>query len=358
MCSGHHGTTADDSAYIWCVERFWLLRKMVECCAFTLTARHMVTRYGSMWMIFWHGLREHHHSGHPYWWCCCWSWGCLCPGIRLHFLTRLTGLGGASQFLLDSVSLAGETSEDRRAAQGIKALEATPSSRSPMTHWPLASADIGLALPTPTLDSTLQGLASHPYYILCWAWIMWHFRSSLLHLTFNCCWPKTFSSTQGVAWHHVGENRKHQCDDPGWSDVLCIKSHHVLVGITDPTMPRRKLDSDASDALNCWWQLLVSTPFSLSMLPSNHIPLKATADDDIKRPCGLGWRCIFPWRVSGLVVISDPRAHAVCIGLGRRWYAETHRSLGAPCAICAVVLHWFSTAKDSCTDLLQPGYWQ
>ena len=57
-----------------------------------------------------------------------------------------------------------------------------------------------------------------------------------------------------------------------------IKSRRVWIGISDPSTPHRKPDEEALDALLAWAQLLVSTPFSLSMCPPTHVPVQATAD--------------------------------------------------------------------------------
>lgn len=59
---------------------------------------------------------------------------------------------------------------------------------------------------------------------------------------------------------------------------LQIKSRRIWVGITDPISPHRTLDADAQAALLVWSQLVVSTPFSLSMLP---IELNAAADETL-----------------------------------------------------------------------------
>ena len=42
---------------------------------------------------------------------------------------------------------------------------------------------------------------------------------------------------------------------------LHIKSRRVWLGILDPTSPQRKVDDEASETLQDWLQLLVSTPF-------------------------------------------------------------------------------------------------
>ena len=57
-----------------------------------------------------------------------------------------------------------------------------------------------------------------------------------------------------------------------------IKSRRVWVGISDPTAPHRKLDEEALGALSVWSQLLVSTPFLLSMCPPSQLPVQATTD--------------------------------------------------------------------------------
>jgi len=46
-------------------------------------------------------------------------------------------------------------------------------------------------------------------------------------------------------------------------ESLHIKSRRVWLGILDPTSPQQKLDDEASETLQVWLQLLVSTPFSL-----------------------------------------------------------------------------------------------
>ena len=61
-------------------------------------------------------------------------------------------------------------------------------------------------------------------------------------------------------------------------EALHLKSRRVWVGISDPTTPNRKLDDEATETLNIWLQLLVSTPFSLSMCPPDWIQVNATAD--------------------------------------------------------------------------------
>ena len=74
-----------------------------------------------------------------------------------------------------------------------------------------------------------------------------------------------------------------------------IKSRRVWVGISDPSSPNRKLDDEASETLQVWLQLLVSTPFSLSMCPPTWIPVQATADAMASTSmAGLGGAAIFP----------------------------------------------------------------
>ena len=79
----------------------------------------------------------------------------------------------------------------------------------------------------------------------------------------------------------------------------------------------------------------------------------------IKRPCWPGWSSILPWWVSGLVSISDSSFwNTVCMGLGWRRCAKAHCHLGDPCAVRAMVLHWFSSSTVTRTYLVPPGYWQ
>jgi hypothetical protein len=74
-----------------------------------------------------------------------------------------------------------------------------------------------------------------------------------------------------------------------------IKSRRVWVGISDPSSPNRKLDDEASETLQVWLQLLVSTPFSLSMCPPTWIPVQAPADAMASTSmAGLGGAAIFP----------------------------------------------------------------
>ena len=76
---------------------------------------------------------------------------------------------------------------------------------------------------------------------------------------------------------------------------LHIKSRRVWLGILDPTSPNRKLHDEASETLQVWLQLLVSTPFSLSMCPPTWIQVQATADAMASTSmAGLGGPAIFP----------------------------------------------------------------
>ena len=76
---------------------------------------------------------------------------------------------------------------------------------------------------------------------------------------------------------------------------LHIKSRRVWLGILDPTSPNRKLHDEASETLQVWLQLLVSTPFSLSMCPPTWIQVQATADAMASASmAGLGGPAIFP----------------------------------------------------------------
>ena len=76
---------------------------------------------------------------------------------------------------------------------------------------------------------------------------------------------------------------------------LHIKSPRVWLGILDPTSPNRKLHDEASETLQVWLQLLVSTPFSLSMCPPTWIQVQATADAMASASmAGLGGPAIFP----------------------------------------------------------------
>ena len=115
-----------------------------------------------------------------------------------------------------------------------------------------------------------------------------------------------------------------------------IKSRRVWVGISDPSSPNRKLDDEASETLQVWLQLLVSTPFSLSMCPPTWIPVQTTADAMASTSmAGLGGAAIFP---NGSSVwfqlhISLTEAQALWPWLGDD-IAETHCSMGATCAVC------------------------
>ena len=76
---------------------------------------------------------------------------------------------------------------------------------------------------------------------------------------------------------------------------LHIKSRRVWVGIIDPASPHRKLDEGASETFQGWLQLLVSTPFSLSMCAPVQIPVQATADAMASTNlAGLGGAAFFP----------------------------------------------------------------
>ena len=76
---------------------------------------------------------------------------------------------------------------------------------------------------------------------------------------------------------------------------LHIKSRRVWLGILDPTSPQRKVDDEASETLQVWLQLLVSTPFSLSMCAPTWIQVQATADAMASTSmAGLGGAAIFP----------------------------------------------------------------
>jgi len=76
---------------------------------------------------------------------------------------------------------------------------------------------------------------------------------------------------------------------------LHIKSRRVWLGIFDPTSPQRKVDDEASETLQDWLQLLVSTPFSLSMCAPTWIQVQATADAMASTSmAGLGGAAIFP----------------------------------------------------------------
>ena len=79
------------------------------------------------------------------------------------------------------------------------------------------------------------------------------------------------------------------------AEALHLKSRRVWVGISDPTTPNRKLDDEATETLNIWLQLLVSTPFSLSMCPPDWIQVNATADAMASQSmAGLWGAAIFP----------------------------------------------------------------
>ena len=76
---------------------------------------------------------------------------------------------------------------------------------------------------------------------------------------------------------------------------LHIKSRRIWVGLSDPSTPNRKLDDEAVEALNIWSQLLISTPFSLSMCPPEWIQVHATADAMATQSmAGLGGAAFFP----------------------------------------------------------------
>ena len=77
--------------------------------------------------------------------------------------------------------------------------------------------------------------------------------------------------------------------------LLHIKSRRVWVGLSDPSTPNRKLDDEAAETLKICLQLLISTPFSLSMCPPDWIQVHATADAMASQSmAGLGGAAIFP----------------------------------------------------------------
>ena len=78
----------------------------------------------------------------------------------------------------------------------------------------------------------------------------------------------------GITLVRIANSNVQTLDEVG---SLHIKSRRIWVGILDPTSPHRKLDEEVSDALLVWSQLLVSTPFSLSICSSVQIPIQATA---------------------------------------------------------------------------------
>ena len=78
-------------------------------------------------------------------------------------------------------------------------------------------------------------------------------------------------------------------------EAVHLKSRRVWVGISDPTIPSRKLDDEATETLNIWLQWLIYTPFSLSMCPPAWIQVNATADAMASQSmAGLGGAAIFP----------------------------------------------------------------
>ena len=77
--------------------------------------------------------------------------------------------------------------------------------------------------------------------------------------------------------------------------LLHIKSRRVWIGISDPSTPNRKLDTEAVETLKIWLHLLTSTPFSLSMCHPVWIQVNATADAMASQSlAGLGGAAFFP----------------------------------------------------------------
>lgn len=74
-----------------------------------------------------------------------------------------------------------------------------------------------------------------------------------------------------------------------------LKSRRVWIGIADSSSPYHVLDSEACVVLEVWSQLLVSTPFTLSMTPAAHVDVTATADAIASQNlAGLGGVAFFP----------------------------------------------------------------
>ena len=170
---------------------------------------------------------------------------------------------------------------------------------------------------------TLQELQSLVGRLL-WLTSAWHYLRPLLIPLYNALHriPTTVVGMDHVTFQtlitHLDDHlqlstsltHKHQSLHPGVTlcrvanshvktlpqvQSLHIKSRRVWLGILDPTLPNRKLDDEASETVQVWLQLLVSTPFSLSMCPPTWIQVQATADAMASTSmAGLGGAAIFP----------------------------------------------------------------
>ena len=141
-------------------------------------------------------------------------------------------------------------------------------------------------------------------------------------------------------------------------DVNKLHSNHDGFGL-EPQIHRHRIVYWILMVLWFWRsQLLVSTPFTLSMTPADYIAVTATADAMASTRAG---------RLLGVPPLSfqtrlqygtnfrsrSPKPETWHVGLGLRWHAEAQSGMRTPCA--NHILHWISPTSLSCPNFFTFG---